>query len=81
MGKTQELKGSTELFRFGKLLLDFISTYAAKAKPLIELTKGNRTFEWSVEAQQFCKLLKQEFCAEPVLGLADNERAGMEGVH
>ena len=52
---------------------EFIINYAAKAKPLTELTKANRTFEWGPEAQQVFELLKKELCAEPVLGLADNE--------
>ena len=52
---------------------EFIINYAAKAKPLTELTKANRTFEWGPEAQQAFELLKKELCAESVLGLADNE--------
>ena len=52
---------------------EFIINYAAKAKPLTELTKANRTFEWGPEAQQAFELLKKVLCAEPVLGLADNE--------
>ena len=42
---------------------EFIINYAAKAKPLIELTKANRTFERGPgEAQQAFELLKKELC-------------------
>ena len=52
---------------------DFIVNYATKAKPLTELTKASRTFEWSQEAQAAFDCLKEELSSEPVLALPDEE--------
>ena len=48
---------------------DFIINYAEKAKPLTELTKTTKDYEWSDEAQRAFDLLKKELCSNPILAL------------
>jgi hypothetical protein len=49
----------------------FIKDYAAKAKPLHELTKKDVTFRWTVECQEAFETLKEHLIGADVLTLPD----------
>ena len=52
---------------------EFIRNYAAKAKPLTDLTRSTKAFNWSAEAQTAFDQLKEELSSEPVLSLPNDE--------
>src|SRR5579863_10253568 len=45
----------------------FIKDFAKKAKPLMDLTKKNQAFQWTSEAEEAVKALKEAVTSEPVL--------------
>ena len=52
---------------FGNFYQKFISHYSDIAKPLNNLTKKDRKFEWTNECQELSDTLKQCFTEEPIL--------------
>lgn len=52
----------------------FIHDFSRIALHLTELTKKNRVFEWSAEAQDSFDALKSSLCAAPVLAPPDRDR-------
>src|SRR5271154_2946845 len=59
---------------FGNFYRKFIAHYSDLARPLIDLTKKDRKFEWTDECQTTFELLKKKFTEEPVLLLPDHSR-------
>ena len=45
----------------------FFKDFAKKAKPLMDLTKKNQVFQWTPEAEEAVKALKEAVTSEPVL--------------
>ena len=59
---------------FGNFYRKFISHYSDLAKPLNDLTKKDKKFEWTIECQNAFDLLKKRFTEEPVLMMPDQSR-------
>ncbi|KAH9670463.1 Endonuclease [Citrus sinensis] len=53
----------------------FIKGYSAKAAPLTDMLKKNRTWYWSEECQRAFEELKRAISEEPVLALPDHTKA------
>lgn len=58
---------------FANFYRRFIKNYSAIAKPLTELTKKDKDFEWSTAEQAAFDQLKKRFTEEPVLATYDPE--------
>ena len=52
----------------------FISHYSDIAKPLNDLTKKDRKFEWTNKCQESFDTLKRRFTEEPVLLMPDHSK-------
>ena len=65
------VKGVRSFLGFGNFYQKFIGHYAEIAKPLNELTKKDRTFEWTSPCQTAFKNLKRKFVEGPVLLIPD----------
>ncbi|KAM0708542.1 hypothetical protein Q7P35_005194 [Cladosporium inversicolor] len=52
----------------------FIKDYSKVATPLTELTKKDKAFEWSAEAEEAFQELKTRFSTEPILVIFDPKR-------
>ena len=59
---------------FGNFYRRFIRGYSELAKPLNDLLKKDRKFEWTKECQNTFNLLKRKFTEEPVLMMPDLTR-------
>ena len=59
---------------FGNFYQKFISHYSDITKPLNDLTKKDKKFEWTNECQESFNTLKQCFTKEPVLLMADHSK-------
>ena len=59
---------------FGNFYRKFISHYSDIARPLNDLTKKDRKFEWTNECQNAFDTLKQRFTEEPVLVMPDRTK-------
>ena len=59
---------------FGNFYQKFISHYSDLAKPLTDLTKKDRKFEWTEGCQQAFDNLKKWFMEEPVLLMPDHNQ-------
>ena len=57
---------------FGNFYQKFISHYSDLAKPLTNLTKKDRKFEWTEGCQQAFDNLKKQFMENPVLLMPDH---------
>ncbi|KAM0705466.1 hypothetical protein Q7P35_006825 [Cladosporium inversicolor] len=56
---------------------EFIKDYSKIAAPLTELTKKDKVFEWSAEAEEAFQELKTCFSTEPILVIFDPKRPSM----
>ena len=56
---------------FGNFYRKFISHYSDLARPLNDLTKKEKKFEWTTECQEVFNILKQRFTEELVLLMPD----------
>ena len=65
------VKGVRSFLGFGNFYRRFIGNYAEIAKPLNELTKKTKVFEWSQECQKAFDNLKKKFLEKPVLVVPD----------
>ena len=65
------VKGVRSFLGFGNFYRRFIGKYVEITKPLNELTKKTKKFEWSQECQRAFKNLKEKFLKEPVLIIPD----------
>jgi hypothetical protein len=63
----KNVKGVRSFLGFGNFYRRFIGNYAAIAKPMNELTKKTKVFEWSQECQTAFDNLKKKFLEKPVL--------------
>ena len=52
----------------------FISHYSDIAKPLNDLTKKDKKFEWTEECQMSFDTLKRRFTKEPILLMPDHSK-------
>ena len=59
---------------FGNFYRQFIRNFSELAKPLNELLKKERKFEWTDECQQAFDTMKRKFTEEPVLGMPDHNK-------
>ena len=59
---------------FGNFYRRFIQHFSEIAKPLNELLKKDRTFEWTQECQRSFDELKKRFTEEPVLAMPDHTK-------
>ena len=59
---------------FGNFYRRFIKGFSEIARPLYELTKKDRKFEWNDETQKSFETLKQCFTEEPVLMMPDHTK-------
>ena len=57
---------------FGNFYRRLISQYSDIAKPLTNLTKKDKKFEWNDECQKAFDNLKKQFTEEPVLQMLDH---------
>jgi len=65
------VKGLRSLLGFGNFYQRFIGNYVEIAKPLNELTKKMKIFEWSQECQTAFEKLNKKFLEKPVLTIPD----------
>jgi len=65
------VKGVRSFLGFCNFYQRFIGDYAKEAKPLNELTKKTKIFEWSQECQMAFENLKKQFLERPVLVIPD----------
>ena len=59
---------------FGNFYQKFISHYSDITRPLNNLTKKDKKFEWTHDCQQAFDLLKKKFTEEPVLMMPDHTK-------
>ena len=59
---------------FGNFYRKFIKKFSELARPLNDLLKKDRKFEWTQECQQAFDTLKWKFTEEPVLMMPDQSR-------
>ena len=59
---------------FGNFYQKFISHYSDIAKPLNDLTKKDKKFEWTNKCQESFNTLKQHFTKEPILLMPDHSK-------
>ena len=59
---------------FGNFYQKFISHYSDIAKPLNNLTKKDRKFEWTNKCQESFDTLKQCFTEEPILLMPNHSK-------
>ena len=64
------VKGVRSFLGFGNFYQRFIGNYTEIAKPLVELTKKMKFFEWSQECQMAFEILKK-FLEKPILIIPD----------
>ena len=62
------------LLGFGNFYRKFIHKYLEIAKPLNDLLKKDKPFDWTEECQKALENLKTQFTAEPVLQMPDQPR-------
>ena len=65
------VKQTRSFLGFGNFYQKFISGFAHIARPLHDLTKKNKTWEWTKECQNAFDTLKEKFATAPVLTMAD----------
>jgi hypothetical protein len=68
------VKGVRSFLGFGNFYRKFIGRYADIAKPLNELTRKDKKFEWTDECQKAFDGLKAKFLQEPTLQMPDIEK-------
>jgi RNase H-like domain found in reverse transcriptase len=61
------LKQTQSFLGFGNFYRKFISHYSKLARPLNDLTKKDKKFEWTTECQKAFDIMKKRFMEEPVL--------------
>jgi RNase H-like domain found in reverse transcriptase/Integrase zinc binding domain/Reverse transcriptase (RNA-dependent DNA polymerase) len=68
------LKQTRSFLGFGNFYRKFISHYSKLARPLNDLTKKNKKFEWSTECQEEFDTMKKQFTEELVLLMPDQSK-------
>ena len=59
---------------FGNFYRRFIHHFSKLARPLNDLTKKDKIFEWTDECQSAFDTLKKKFTEEPVLMIPDHSK-------
>jgi hypothetical protein len=59
---------------FANFYRQFIKDYSKVAAPLTDLTKSDRVFEWTAEAEEAFQELKTRFSTEPILVIFDPKK-------
>jgi RNase H-like domain found in reverse transcriptase/Reverse transcriptase (RNA-dependent DNA polymerase) len=68
------LKQTRSFLVFGNFYQRFISHYSKLARPLNNLTKKDKKFEWTTECQKAFDTIKKRFTEEPVLLMPDQSK-------
>jgi hypothetical protein len=68
------LKQTWSFLGFGNFYWKFISHYSELARPLNDLTKKDKKFEWSTKCQEAFDTIKKWFTEEPVLLMPDQSK-------
>jgi RNase H-like domain found in reverse transcriptase len=68
------LKQTQSFLGFGNFYRKFISHYSKLARPLNDLTKKDKKFEWTTECQEAFDTIKKRFMEEPVLLMPDQSK-------
>jgi RNase H-like domain found in reverse transcriptase len=68
------LKQTQSFLGFGNFYRKFISNYSKLARPLNDLTKKDKKFEWSTECQKAFDTMKKRFMEELVLLMPDQSK-------
>ncbi|ESK81330.1 reverse transcriptase-rnase h-integrase [Moniliophthora roreri MCA 2997] len=68
------VRGVRSFLGFGNFYQKFIGQFSELARPLNELTKKDKKFEWTKECQVAFDALKWKFLSEPVLIMPDTEK-------
>jgi hypothetical protein len=68
------LKQTRSFLGFGNFYRKFISHYSELARPLNDLTKKDKKFEWNTKCQEVFDTMKKRFTEEPVLLMPDQSK-------
>jgi hypothetical protein len=68
------LKQTRSFLGFCNFYRKFISHYSELARPLNDLTKKDKKFEWTTECQEAFDTMKKRFMEEPVLLMPDQSK-------
>jgi hypothetical protein len=68
------LKQTQSFLGFGNFYRKFIFHYSKLARPLNDLTKKDKKFEWSIDCQEAFNTMKKQFMEEPVLLMPDQSK-------
>ena len=68
------VKGIRGFLGFANFYRRFIHRFADIARPLVELTRKDREFQWNPEADEAFRKLKNIFITTPALGQFDYDR-------
>jgi RNase H-like domain found in reverse transcriptase len=68
------LKQTRSFLGFGNFYRKFISHYSELARPLNDLTKKDKKFEWTTECQKAFDTMKKQFTEELVLLMLDQSK-------
>jgi RNase H-like domain found in reverse transcriptase len=68
------LKQTRSFLGFGNFYRKFIFHYSKLARPLNDLTKKDKKFEWTTECQEAFDTMKKQFMEEPVLLMPDQSK-------
>jgi RNase H-like domain found in reverse transcriptase/Reverse transcriptase (RNA-dependent DNA polymerase)/Integrase zinc binding domain len=68
------LKQTRSFLGFGNFYWKFISHYSELARPLNDLMKKDKKFEWTTECQEAFDTMKKRFTEEPVLLMPDQSK-------
>jgi RNase H-like domain found in reverse transcriptase len=67
-------KETRSFLGFGNLYRKFISHYSKLARPLNDLTKKDKKFEWTTNCQKAFDTMRKCFTEEPVLLMPDQSK-------
>jgi hypothetical protein len=68
------LKQTRSFLGFGNFYRKFISHYSELARPLNDLIKKDKKFEWTTDCQKAFDTMKKRFTEEPVLLMTDQSK-------
>ncbi len=71
MADTQVCQKCTEVFRVGNYYHLFIEGFTSIARPLHDMVKKDKKWDWTEKQEKAFKELKERFIKEPVLAALD----------